>query len=142
MNAGQKLGPEANGRERRFLSLRRTAIVCGVLLTTGLAAAYTLWPERPSGNPLEHYTLEPSARFGFTGLVEERLRAGSYLYLRVRDPAGAQHWVATLSSTASAADAVQVRIFARSEDFHSKRLGRDFSPLLFGTVRSAAPATR
>jgi hypothetical protein len=127
--------------ERSLPGMRRTLIVRGVLLTAGFAAALTLWPERSSGNPLVRYALEPSARFGFTGRIEERLPAGSYLYLRVRDPAGARHWVATLSSTASAADEVQVRILARSEDFHSKRLGRDFSPLLFGTVRSAAPAT-
>jgi hypothetical protein len=142
MDAPQKLGPEANGTGRRFPGLRRSVIVCGVLLTAGLAAAHTVWPEAPSGNPLVRYALEPSARFGFSGRVEERLPAGSYLYLRVRDPAGARHWVATLTSTASAADEVQVRIFARSEDFHSKRLDRDFSPLLFGTVRSAAPSTR
>lgn len=127
--------------DRSFPGMRRTLLVCGVLLTAGFAAAHTLWPERPSGNPLVHYGLEPSARFGFTGRVEERLPAGSYLYLRVRDPGGARHWVATLSSTASATDEVQVRVLARSEDFHSKRLGRDFSPLLFGTVRSAAPTT-
>jgi hypothetical protein len=88
------------------------------------------------------YALGQSARFGFTGHVEERLSAGSYLYLRVRDAAGAGHWVATLTSTASATDDVDVQIFARAEDFHSRRLGRDFSPLLFGTVRSRAPEPR
>jgi hypothetical protein len=119
--------------------MRRTVIVSLVLLAAGLATAHTVWPERPTGNPLLQYALEPSASFGFTGHVEERVGAGSYLYLRVRDPAGARHWVATLTSTASTADEVKVRIFARADEFHSKRLGRDFSPLLFGTVRTAAP---
>ncbi|MDI1434600.1 hypothetical protein [Polyangium sorediatum] len=122
--------------------MRRTILAALMMLAAGLSAAHTISSERRVENPLVHYTLGPSARFGFTGHVEERLSAGSYLYLRVRDSAGARHWIATLTSTASAAEDVEVRIFARAEDFHSKRLGREFSPLLFGTVRSGAPDTR
>ncbi|MRG97493.1 hypothetical protein [Polyangium spumosum] len=122
--------------------MRRTVLASLMMLAAGLAVAHAASPERPAENPLLRYALGPSAKFGFTGRVEERLSAGSYLYLRVRDAAGAGHWVATLTSTASAADDVDVRVFARAENFQSRRLGRDFSPLLFGAVRSRSPENR
>ncbi|MDI1447438.1 hypothetical protein [Polyangium sp. 6x1] len=123
--------------------MRRTVLATLMMLAAGLAAgAHAATSAGPAKNPLVAYALGPSSRFGFTGRVAERVSAGSYLYLRVQDAAGTEHWVATLTSTASTAEDVEVQVFARAEDFHSKRLSRDFSPLLFGTVRPRAPKPR
>ncbi|WP_224371741.1 hypothetical protein [Hyalangium versicolor] len=85
-------------------------------------------------NPLVRYSLAAAARYTVCGHVEERLPAGSYLYLRVRDAAGVLHWVATLRSSAVGTPEVSVRVLARAESFTSARLGRSFTPLLFGAV--------
>lgn len=89
----------------------------------------------PQGNPLvTHALTRPEL---LVGHVVERLPAGSYLYLRVIDAAGAPHWVATLRRMAPAGDDVRVTVFARAATFHSARLSRDFSPLSFGPVSPA-----
>ena len=74
------------------------------------------------------------ASFSLRGTVVERVPAGSYLYLRVEQPTGTTHWVATLARTAASGPEVDVTVFARSDHFHSRRLERDFDPLLFGAV--------
>lgn len=122
--------------------MRRTLLVSTVLFLLALGGAGWVQTRSPGDNPLSRYALAPSEQLRLTGVVEERLSAGSYLYLRVRAPDGSRHWVATLSATASRAAAVQVQVFARAEDFHSQRLGRDFAPLLFGSVQAAPSAAR
>ncbi|HEX8703683.1 MAG TPA: hypothetical protein VF815_32905 [Myxococcaceae bacterium] len=123
-----------------------------LLTLTALAVLGTLTaafrPASAGGNPLTRYALDAASRYTLCGHVEERIQAGSYLYLRVRDDAtGATHWVATLRATASSASPVQVRVMARAERFTSPKLGRDFAPLLFGAVsepsscRSQSPLT-
>jgi hypothetical protein len=109
------------------------------LAALGMLGALTtaFGPARAGGNPLTRYALEASARYALCGQVEERVQAGSYLYLRVRDAAGATHWVATLRATASRASEVEVRVMARAERFTSPKLGRQFAPLLFGAVSAS-----
>jgi hypothetical protein len=99
-----------------------------------LGAATQLVPADAGGNPLTRYGLGAASRYTLCGQVEERLPAGSYLYLRVREATGDSHWVATLRSTAAATHQVEVKVMARAEHFASRRLGRDFAPLHFGAV--------
>ena len=88
-------------------------------------------------NPFAANALATRDRYAFDGRIEARLRAGSYVYLRVRDGAGAQWWVATLAAAAPSAERVSVYVFSRAATFRSRRLSREFSPLLFGAVRAA-----
>ncbi|EPX61855.1 hypothetical protein D187_010474 [Cystobacter fuscus DSM 2262] len=122
--------------------MRRTLLILSMLSLLALGGAGWVQTRSLGDNPLSRHALAPSDQMRLTGFVEERLPAGSYLYLRVRTPDGSRHWVATLSTAASRESAVQVQVFARADDFHSRRLGRDFSPLLFGSVQAAPSASR
>jgi hypothetical protein len=68
------------------------------------------------------------------GTVEERLPAGSYTYLRVRQDDGAGAWTVTLGPGAKVGDRVLVKSFGRQTDFVSGRLHRTFPELVFGVV--------
>lgn len=94
------------------------------------AAAYGTWPQAAI-NPL---TLALPEDFAFTADVEERVDAGSYVYLRVRDAQGTSRWLAALSMSASAERRVHVQAYAKSDHFYSRRTGREFSPLFFASV--------
>ncbi|MCP3143740.1 hypothetical protein [Pyxidicoccus xibeiensis] len=107
------------------------------MLAAGTALSFHPGPSGDGGNPLTRHALDAASHYTLCGRVEERLPAGSYLYLHVRDARGAGHWVATLRATSPAADEVEVRVMARSERFSSRRLGRDFTPLHFGAVSGA-----
>lgn len=91
-------------------------------------------------NPFAAHALPPDQQGWLDGWVEERLVAGSYVYLRVRTtaPAGVT-WVASLAMTTPDRPHVRVLVLGRAEQFHSRRLQRDFEPLLFGAVRAASP---
>ncbi|MDY7226576.1 hypothetical protein [Hyalangium rubrum] len=119
--------------------MKRTLLLMTVL--GGLVALIAVGSRStsPGSNPLVRYSLSSAARYTMCGHVEERLPAGSYLYLRVRDDEGAQHWVATLRSTAPSTPEVSVRVLARAENFPSARLHRSFAPLLFGAVSESSP---
>lgn len=117
---------------------RKLLMTVLVLAMLGAGTALSSLPSGTGGNPLTRHALDAASRYTLRGRVEERLAAGSYLYLRVRDASGGGHWVATLRSTAPAADEVEVRVMARSERFTSRRLGRDFAPLHFGAVSGAS----
>lgn len=115
--------------------MKRTAAAVGLVILLGVGVALA----RPASgsNPLsEHRLTEPTL---LHGRVLERVPAGSYLYLRVRDDSGREHWVATLRATASSADDVDVTVVARAPSFTSKRLARVFEPLLFGAVSPTTP---
>jgi hypothetical protein len=94
---------------------------------------------RTRSNPLVAYGLDESERHWFEGVVVSRLAAGQYVYLRLRDATGAETWFVSLAATTPAAARVRALAIGRAEHFHSRRLDRDFSPLLFAAVRSAAP---
>lgn len=83
-----------------------------------------------------------------SGLILERIDAGTYVYLRVQPAdAGAEALAETLAETwivlpvleapTADASAIRVRVMRRVERFHSRRLGREFSVLLFA-ARDAA----
>lgn len=110
--------------------MKRTAVAVGLVILLGVGVALA----RPASgtNPLAEYSLAEPSRL--RGQVLERVPAGSYLYLRLRDDSGLEHWVATLRATASSTDDVTVTVVARAPSFTSKRLARVFEPLLFGAV--------
>ena len=69
----------------------------------------------------------------FTGIVRERLPAGTYVYLGVESERGLR-WVATTGSTAALGTHVHVQSMGTRRDFHSRRLDRSFDELVFGVV--------
>jgi len=89
-------------------------------------------------NPLLQHSLPAQQQTWLEGAVEESLPAGSYVYLKVRAPDRPPVWVASLAITTPKTHHVRVLVLGRAEQFHSRRLARDFSPLLFGAVRAAA----
>jgi hypothetical protein len=86
-------------------------------------------------NPLTSLVREAADVSPLIGRVEERIRAGSYAYLAVRDEAGtATHWAVTLGQGAPPGTRVRVRSFGRRKEFYSPRLKRTFPELVFGMV--------
>jgi hypothetical protein len=111
---------------------RRALLVALVVFAGGGAL---LWRTRAhASNPFAsarpmHGTLR--------GHLVERQDVGSYVYLRVVDEHGAASWVVTLRFHLPASDDVVATVLARADRFTSPRLHRTFSPLYFGTVRTA-----
>jgi hypothetical protein len=95
---------------------------------------------RAADNPLLQHAVPAEQQTWLEGAVEESLTAGSYVYLKVRAADQPPVWVASLAITTPATRHVRVLVLGRAERFTSRRLARDFSPLLFGAVR-AAPDT-
>jgi hypothetical protein len=86
-------------------------------------------------NPLLSLVRDDSDREALVGRVEERLRAGSYAYHAVRlERDGNQQWAVTLGPGLPVGTRVRVRSFGHRDAFHSPRLGRTFSNLMFGIV--------
>lgn len=94
----------------------------------------------PAASPLG--TLVPPTRGHeeLTGTVVERLAAGRYHYLRIRE-ADTERWIATMGAGADVGARVVVRSFGLRRDFDSPRLGRRFDELTFGSVRLADAST-
>jgi len=107
-----------------------------LVVTAFVAAALTVGCAAAPANPFTTHALEKPFETG--GVVSERVPAGGSLYLRLRDDAGVESWVVTLSRTAPSDVQVRVTVFAKANSFTSKRLGRTFEPLLFGAVRAAS----
>jgi hypothetical protein len=115
-----------------------TSVVTLALLA--LTGDRTVSSEPQSGSsPLLTYALEASARHAIEGIVETRIVAGDYVYLRLRSSNGEQQWLVSLAATTPAESRVRALVIGRAEHFHSRRLDRDFSPLLFAAVRATAP---
>ena len=91
-----------------------------------------------SSNPFQANALPHSERRWVEGEVVERLPAGPYNYLLLREADGRSQWLAALSGLTPRESRVRALVLGRAEHFHSKRLGRDFSPLAFAAVRRAA----
>ncbi|KYF82009.1 hypothetical protein [Sorangium sp. So ce388] len=89
-----------------------------------------------AANPLGQLSRSAADRASVAGRVEERLPAGSYTYVAVRD-GEALTWVVTLGDAPPPGTPVQVRSMGRRTDFHSRRLERTFPELVFGIVSRA-----
>jgi hypothetical protein len=87
--------------------------------------------------PLAEMTPPAGGEDRFDGVVEERLEAGSYAYLAVRT-GDRLRWVATMGEGRPIGARVVVRSMGTRTDFHSRRLDRTFSELVFGVVDDAA----
>jgi hypothetical protein len=91
-------------------------------------------------NPMRRHALPEGQQTWLEGVVDQSIRAGSYVYLKIRAPDRLPVWVASLAITTPATPNVRVLVLGRAEHFTSRRLARDFSPLLFGAVRAAPVA--
>ncbi len=107
--------------------MRTLALLFGLMLAA-LAASNA--PRRPTNPLLTAVQLDQR----FAGTVTQRLLAGSYVYVLVRDDAGSERWVVTLVAMEPASREVEVQVFAQKARFDSPRLGRSFAPLAFGSV--------
>lgn len=73
------------------------------------------------------------------GRVAERLDAGRYGYLRIAVSGSPDRWLVAVKPKARAGDEVVARGVALARDFESRRLGRTFEELYFGSVQAAVP---
>jgi hypothetical protein len=69
--------------------------------------------------------------------VTERLDAGRYAYVHVAEEGGADRWIVSIRPKVAPGDRVVARAAARAGDFRSKRLGRTFEELYFGSIEPA-----
>jgi hypothetical protein len=117
---------------------KRHADASGVSNATGEEAERHA-PASADSNPFAVHALPPERQGWLDGWVEDRLAAGSYVYLRVRTTApDGVTWVASLAMTTPNRRHVRILVLGRAGRFHSRRLRRDFQPLLFGVVRAAS----
>lgn len=73
------------------------------------------------------------------GEVRELAPAGHYTYLRVGEPGD---WAVVMGHVdVSLGDAISLRVQGSQDDFHSRRLGRDFERLFFASVATPKAAT-
>lgn len=112
---------------RRTLLLATMALACAREPDAPIAAA-----RASNGSPL--HGLAEIDDTTWAGVVEERLEAGSYTYLAVRD-ASALRWIAVMGPGEAPGRTVQVHALGVRNDFHSARLDRDFDELVFATVK-------
>ena len=94
-----------------------------------------------SANPFQAHALPSSERRWIEGEVVERLPAGPYTYLLLREPNGRSEWLAALRGLTPREPRVRALVLGRAEHFRSKRLGRAFNPLSFAAVRRAADSS-
>lgn len=86
-------------------------------------------------NPFAQHALPVAERRWLRGTVDTRLRAGSYVYLRLREEDGGEAWLVSLAATTPDEQRVRALVLGQAEHFHSPRLNRSFDPLLFAAVR-------
>jgi hypothetical protein len=126
----------------RSLLVITVSLIAGAGILVGLLDAPPAAAPHPSGPaagaPVATPVVGPAQVL--SGAILERLDAGSYVYLRVQPAdAGAETWIVlpVLEAPTADAAAIRVRVMRRVERFHSRRLGREFSVLLFA-ARDAA----
>lgn len=91
-------------------------------------------PPRAS-NPLAGIT---PCDLRFAAVVDERIRAGGYAYLKLTDSDGQQRWLATMGTGPTPGSHVHVHAYGSRTDFHSARTGKTFEQLLFGEIEPKA----
>jgi hypothetical protein len=122
---------------------RHTSFALGWLLLQALflgcsACGFVDTAEAGASHPFARHALPAADRHWISGHVQERVLAGNYVYLRLREPSGRDSWLVSLKVTTPKAQEVRALIVGRAAHFHSRQLERDFSPLLFAAVRSVA----
>jgi hypothetical protein len=127
--------------------MRTTIITLVVLVALALAAASHLLSGSPptqavqiaASNPFAEHAVPVAERSTLRGTVRARLDAGPYAYLRLRQADGGEAWLVSLAATTPKQQRVRAIVLGRAEHFHSRRLERDFNPLLFAAVRGDDP---
>jgi hypothetical protein len=116
------------------------AAACALTLLLPLTASDdSVVPQRTAAattNPFAQHALPLSERRWLRGTVDTRLRAGSYVYLRMREENGDAAWLVSLVATTPEQANVRALVLGQAEHFHSPRLNRSFDPLLFAAVRA------
>lgn len=116
------------------------ALSLAVVLPAALDAAPTpaSGPTRATAasNPFQSHALASKDQHWIAGTVLERVTAGPYVYVRLREDTGDSAWLVSMKALTPSAAEVRALIVGRAEHFHSRRLDRDFRPLLFAAVRS------
>jgi hypothetical protein len=113
------------------------AALSGVAATAAATIGQLSGDKTSARGPLAEYGLGERQRFEVRGRVVERLRAGSYSYLRLKNGDKAERWVATMGAGQPPGAEVRVLIFGEAAKFASPRLSRTFQHLLFGMVSRA-----
>jgi hypothetical protein len=90
-------------------------------------------------NPFVEHALPTRERRWLSGTVDERLAAGPYVYLRLREADGSEAWIVSLKATTPKETQVRALVLGQADHFHSARLKRDFDPLIFAAVRGQPP---
>jgi len=143
-----------------IITPRRPSAILAVVAAAALSAVTTLalglWtapedasPLRSAVSPTQAETVDSAgsplasllpaaADDRFTAVVAESIAAGGYTYLRVTDERGEERWVATMGRGQPIGTRVHVQSFGSKRDFHSRRTGRTFEHLVFGSVGPAA----
>lgn len=127
-------------RGRFYVMLACTVALFAFAPTT--ASHDPVLPQRTpsaSPNPFIEHTLPSRERRWLHGSVEERLAAGPYVYLRLRESDGSEAWLVSLKATTPRGERVRALVLGQADHFHSARLKRDFEPLLFAAVRGQPP---
>ncbi|MFY0534209.1 hypothetical protein [Nannocystis pusilla] len=117
------------GRLSRVLALSLALAGCGV--------ADAGPPQKPHASAPAPFVGPgaPGEPLPLAGRVEERLVAGSYVYLAVRGSDDALRWAVVLGDAPPVGADVALTSTSRRTDFHSPRLGRDFAELHFAILR-------
>ncbi len=109
-----------------------------LLFLVALAPACTDAEARPipaaPGNPFVGLRAEAGAPQRLSGVIEERLAAGSYNYLALRGADGPLRWVVVMGPAPAVGAELRVRSHGRRRDFVSRRLGRSFAELDFVAI--------
>ncbi len=153
MSASQEAAsPWASMTPRHLLARGPLALLAALAALAGALAlrSATAAPSQPAaqrpgaaapapGGPLASLGPESQERRVIEGRPVERLKAGTYTYVRIEDDQGVSRWVVMMGGLAGAATRVRATTMARATDFPSQRLGRRFDELFFGVIRPLTP---
>lgn len=87
-------------------------------------------PKRASALPFAIDKLAAS----FTGTVDDVVFVDGYVYVSVALPTNEHRWCVSLKKRVVRGDTVDVKAFGRADQFHSKKLDRDFASLWFAVL--------
>ena len=125
---------------------RRLLLLCGLLVASACDTAEHETPTTappvveaakpaPAGMP----AIRAAEIDVLEGEVREVAAAGHYTYLRVGEPGD---WAVVMGKVdVSLGEAISLRVQGSQDDFHSRRLGRDFERLFFASLATPKAAT-
>ena len=133
----------------RLARVRRRGLIAFLFVITLASGTLLVGPDRPiahaarAENPLTTLVRDAADAAPLTGIVVEKIKAGSYTYVAVSTASGTQpRWAVTLGRGEPLGTRVKVRSFGRRREFYSRRLDRTFPELTFGIVSPIAPTEK